>query len=258
MSTKNTKKWLVSPIIIVMGILVLGNVPGIVAAADVVDTLASFTGSDQDMWNAGVDSIVRTGGGHAWGCYFPGATADSIFVKSSSDLIIVRPKGGTVATTQGTYMYTIFSSDGTATHDKEVNMSAGTMEVTMANYYNTPEIRVLVRDKNGDWYLSTAATKAALGDAETISTVLFSSLAWEQVIGTAGTDLNEMDAGDAVAIDTLDSGSTSPDLSGVSGGGIYFETPADLTDPSGPTEKAGQMLEFAWREASAVDDWWIY
>jgi hypothetical protein len=137
------------------------------------------------------------------------------------------------ARTNGAYCYTIFSEIGTGTHTQYVpNMSLGTVTVNevFAAAGNTQDLRLIVRDGAGNWYLSNVAVDDIGSDPETnLAPIDVGSLTWQAVDAAAQTNMNEMaaDSGPGVLLSNPGAPPATPDLSQVTGIGLYLEDVAN-------------------------------
>lgn len=151
----------------------------------------------------------------------------------------------------GSYIYTIFDPEGKNNATQTVaNMGAGKVTITFDNESGDgsqyPErVRIMIRDANGDWFLSVGGTEdpgeedpeesyginiSAIGTYQ----IAFTDLGWEKVDLTISERLSKMKRYDGYennpyAMKVLQ-GEVTPDLSQVSGGGLYVESVADSTD----------------------------
>lgn len=164
---------------------------------------------------------------------------------------------------EGTYAYTMFAKDPTAGEvpeiDTELDMTSGSVTMVFASEASPWPvlIKLLIRDANGDWYLggvqedlpdptptpppveqedplensNTAA--AFVADANGSFDVDFADLAWEQVDSDLASLLNTMEGYDGYENSpfamVIDPDSTTPDLSAVTGGGLFVNSSSDPT-----------------------------
>ncbi|MHC4468744.1 MAG: hypothetical protein ACYSUZ_05155 [Planctomycetota bacterium] len=137
------------------------------------------------------------------------------------------------ARTNGAYCYTIFSQIGTGTHTQYVpNMSLGTVAIkeVFAATGNTQDLRLIVRDGAGNWYLSNVAADDIGSDPEAnLPPIDVGSLTWQAVDAAAQTNMNEMaaDSGPGVLLSDPGAPTVTPDLSQVTGIGLYLEDVAN-------------------------------
>ncbi|QBG47156.1 hypothetical protein EGM51_06995 [Verrucomicrobia bacterium S94] len=119
----------------------------------------------------------------------------------------------------GTYFYTVFDTNGTSFASLALDLER--IEVDIGTPAPEQEIRWMVRDAESDWYLSEATAVVTSG---TYAVELL-GLSWLKVDEAASAEMNELDADAKYAIDDpalLAAG--VPDLSAVTGGGLYIET----------------------------------
>jgi len=133
----------------------------------------------------------------------------------------------------GGCFYTIFSSTGSNIADRYVeNLDTVTFIGKSGDWVG----RLLVRDANGDWYLSSPFD--AVGGM-TENSIAVNALTWEEIVGEPAKDMNELDAGGPfeelttngsgdgsgpgpITANVTEASSTSPDLSKVTGGGLVW------------------------------------
>lgn len=142
-----------------------------------------------------------------------------------------------------TYIYTIFDSNGSSLADQALALDG--IEADVASAAPGQQVRWLVRDANYEWYLS-APTGVVAGTTYVLNPA---SVGWLRVDAFAETEMNALDADAKQAIadpSTLSVG--TPDLSAVTGGGLYIE--------SGDTEPAAQynfiLTEMRWTGEAAM------
>jgi hypothetical protein len=127
--------------------------------------------------------------------------------------------------------------------------------------------QLVVRDANGDWYLSSSFD--AVGGM-TENTLAISALTWQEIVGEPAKDMNELDAGGPFAelttksnsddgsgpgpltTDVTDENSTSPDLSKVTGGGFVW-VGGDAKFEFGPITWQGLEIPSTAYQAFPVD-----
>lgn len=188
-------------------------------------------GEDFNQWSSGnqifhngsSETIQQSGPtGFPWGGWAPNSGGfQAIGYQENRNALNFTPG----ALESGAYCYTIFDSTGGNTPDSQiVNFHRVTIRTEQGgNPAPDVDVRLLVRDANGDWYLSTAATKVPLPAAGKYSFSV-GDFDWEQVTGAGATDMNEMDDGAGPGPLTTNTGSIAPDFSELTGGGIYIET----------------------------------
>ncbi len=133
----------------------------------------------------------------------------------------------------GGCFYTIFSSTGSNVADRYVENLA---TVTFIGKKGDWVGKLLVRDANGDWYLSSPFD--AVGGM-TENSIAVNALTWEEIVGEPAKDMNELDAGGPfeelttnnsgdgsgpgpITANVTDANSTLPDLSKVTGSGLVW------------------------------------
>lgn len=121
----------------------------------------------------------------------------------------------------GTYLYTIFDTNGTATASQSIDLSQ--TEIDVAGAAPGQSVRWLVRDVNSQWYLSAVAT--AVESGTTAFNASSAGTGWLRVDAAAESEMNELDADAKREIsDPLYLDASTPDLSAVTGGGLYIES----------------------------------
>jgi hypothetical protein len=137
----------------------------------------------------------------------------------------------------GTHIYTIFSTEGTNVPDMSIpNLETVSLSNTKGQAWAA---KLTIRDAQGDWYLSSMIELP--GDSE-LQTISIDALTWEEIVGAAAADMNELDAGGPhqdqlngsddgdgpgpMNASATDGDSTSPDMSAITGGGIVYAGPA--------------------------------
>ncbi|MBA7640114.1 hypothetical protein ES703_47779 [subsurface metagenome] len=133
----------------------------------------------------------------------------------------------------GGCFYTIFSSTGSNVADRYVeNLETVTFIGKKGDWVG----KLLVRDANGDWYLSSPFD--AVGGM-TENSIVASALTWYKIIGDTAADMNELDAGGPfeelttngsgdgsgpgpLTLAVTDMASNSPDLSKITGSGLVW------------------------------------
>ncbi len=129
----------------------------------------------------------------------------------------------------GTYLYTIFNISGGTV--PEITMPLETIEMYVRAAAPGQQLRWLLRDDQGQWFLSDDTTTIDITEMTYI--IAPADMNWLRVSTAAETDMNQLDADAKVAIDepaTLSS--QIPDLTKITGGGFYIEQGAVGTDAS--------------------------
>ncbi len=144
----------------------------------------------------------------------------------------------------GTYIYTIFNTSGGTT--PEIAMSLDIVDANIGNAPPGQEMRWLLRDDQGQWFLSDDVT--AIGTGGGTYAIDPAAMNWLRVSSAAETDMNQLDADAKVAIDEPSTlVSQAPDLAGITGGGIYIEQGA-----SGLDETAFIINDITWQPKKHV------
>jgi len=157
----------------------------------------------------------------------------------------------------GSYFYTIFSETGTKNPTQYVtDINQGTVTITTwvydADIYVdlpvvTPytDLRLLLRNGEGNWYVSSIAFENMLTEPwYTSNSVDLSTLTWKAVNSTAQEDMNEMDpdSGPGVLFDPL-SPDVEPNFAQCTGGGLYVDS---VNEPD--TDHALRVIKMFWRK----------
>lgn len=141
----------------------------------------------------------------------------------------------------GAYAYTIFSSKGNTTPTTSVpNMQNGTLRMQFDGGSDSwlpagtptsapwPEnVRFMVRDAQGNWYLSTSSTALTIQAAGIVNEPI-NTLSWQPLTTGSQSILNASPSTDATqgAI-SAQSTTGTPDWSGITGFGIYIDSNAN-------------------------------
>lgn len=124
------------------------------------------------------------------------------------------------------YAYTLFDTTGGTAPDRIIDLDK--IQIFASPVAAGQEVRFLVRDANDQWFLSQdvfSVPQPTAQDAQLTVDVDVDFSGWLRVNSAAETNMNELDAGAQVAISSPTGLSPAfPDLTGVSGGGIYIET----------------------------------
>lgn len=201
-----------------------------------------------------------TGTGFSWGGWSPSTVNNGAINVNSSNTpagpkftLVCRP----LTIVPGSYVYTIFDPAGGTNGDSIANLSAVT--VVTQETTETPrtnEIRLLLRDGAGSWWLSTSAGKiTVITDATPGGNsypIAVATQSWEKLTGAAPANMNAMDQdlGVGAGPGALVAEAGTPDFSAVTGGGIYIEA---SVSGSG----AMRLASISWKgdPISAVPDW---
>ena len=165
-----------------------------------------------------------------WGGYTAGSGGGALIkLHGGNEQIIFEDNKGNYA---GSYVYTIFSTRDDFVPTKAVqNISQVETKVTAGSNWETHEdadIRLLLRDNNGDWYLSTDQITFDNNNNNQTVTIDISDFEWEMVDSAANSYMNDLEGQDSiVSISSTTSG--NPDMSLVTGGGIYLQSVTDTT-----------------------------
>lgn len=130
--------------------------------------------------------------------------------------------------TPGAYVYTIFSSNGNSVATTNVvgMNQGGAIKITANDELNIPlGFRFLIRDRNNDWYLSTATNELMIPGGGTFS-VNPTKQTWQKVNSAALFSMNSIYVGRVSSGSgpiTPNPAANSPDLSQVTGGGLYID-----------------------------------
>jgi hypothetical protein len=165
-----------------------------------------------------------------------GTTFDELIFKSTGTTIV------------GSYAYTIFDSAGANSPDQSVNLSGSDalINLKISDIWNgwfgggdngsglpglesedrATVLTALIRDANGDWYSSNVFCPSTVEDNSLDGTVdtydfMLNDASWYAVDNAVGTNLNALAGSDEMAM-SYSSTAGSPDLTAVTGGGIYM------------------------------------
>jgi hypothetical protein len=168
----------------------------------------------------GQEEKIRKAGtfGLAWGGYH--ANTNSEIRVNSEEIRFFDP-----ANISSNYVYTIFSTNGngTATHEIDLSQNGATIKVFADTVASGQKLRWLLRDGSGDWYLSETATwRETYSTAAHESGYPVGSFGWLHVATANETDMNQLDDGGSLPLATA--GDANPDLSQVTGFGIYVDS----------------------------------
>lgn len=146
----------------------------------------------------------------------------------------------------GSYAYTIFDSAGGNTPNQSVDLSGAGSNIHLkisdiwSGWFGNGDngsglpgvesearatvLRAMVRDGNGDWYVSDLFCPSTLEDSSTDGTIVEYSFvldgkSWYAVDSAVSTNLNLLAGGDEVAL-SYAAAAGAPDLTAVTGGGI--------------------------------------
>lgn len=181
----------------------------------------------------GQSSVIRVSDatGFPWTGYSPTGGENNPITSDEhwgSRIKFEKDQGGNVP---GNYVFTIFDSRGGNDVNRWVDMTAGTMEVSLDQEGEDGAfpmgIKILARDGDGNWFLSDA-DEVNKGD----NSITFADLAWEEVDSVVAEWMNKMEAGDASAYEMTTGDVATPDLTEVTGGGIYIDSITDETKAS--------------------------
>lgn len=168
--------------------------------------------------------------GFPWGGYTPvtangaiDSTLDPIgrlyFFDGGSSYSMVTP---------GAYVYTIFSSNGNSVATTNVvgMNQGGAIKITANDELNIPlGFRFLIRDRNDNWYLSSTNNELIIPGGGTFS-IDPTKQTWQKVNSSALFSMNSIYAGrvsSGPGSITPNANAASPDLSQVTGGGLYID-----------------------------------
>ncbi|WP_439593784.1 discoidin domain-containing protein [Microbacterium sp.] len=155
-----------------------------------------------------------------------------------------RPTGS--GSTSGAYAYSIVSSTGSSTtaNGSLNGLQAARVEVgsdggawpylpATANIAGPPYpavTRLLMRDGNGTWFLSTASTAPTINKAGNFTFAPLNTLGWQQLNTASQAILNSAPNPDArVGAISVNSALVTPDLSQITGTGLYIDSVANET-----------------------------
>jgi len=193
--------------------------------------------STLDICDVTNESPQRTdasqGSGFSWGGY-TNATASGSRARvklQSADRLNFPGEDGSDATAsanyQGSFAYTIFDSTGGSVGDQTVDLRWVQLGVNRAA--SGQQIRLLVRDAAGAWFLSQNAFPVT--GSSSVFVDLDAGVTWLRVDAAAEAEMNELDADAKVPMaDPSGLPASAVDLSSITGGGVYVEQ--GDTDPN--------------------------
>ncbi len=194
--------------------------------------------------------IQLTGTGFLWGGYSHATVSGwrgNVNISSSNSRLELYANTDSDDTISANYnstcFYTVFDTNGTASASLALDLTQMAIDVAWAA--PGQEIRWLIRDAHFEWYLSASTGVVS----STTYSVNPAALNWLKVDVGASDEMNELDADAKRAIadpSTLAAG--SPDLSAVTGGGLYVET--GDTDPV--TQYNFILTEMRWTGTSVA------
>jgi len=231
--------------------------------------------NSEAMFVEDAHAFVQTSGytGFPWSGYLPEGLEDSFGVEQDNTetpdvngLIY----GGT-ANSMGTYYYTIFSAYGDKTEPTDsvsklesVSILTGDPEADYGQATDdTDAVQIMIRDAAGDWYLSNDITNVGNDYPSTEPTVIDTTgFTWREITGDAAVALNAIDPNTDEVPDPhpakdireyLDSDSTFPDISEITGGGImlYVEHVGKNADVNVITWDGNSIPMKAWNPQPA-------
>jgi hypothetical protein len=168
----------------------------------------------------------------------------------------------------GSYAYTIFDSSGSNSPDSSVDLSGADAHINLniSDIWNgwfgggdngsglpgiAGEIRAtvltaLIRDANGDWYSSNVFCPSTVEDNSLDGTVatydfMLNDASWYAVDNAVSTNLNALAGSDDMAM-SYSATAGSPDLTAVTGGGIYVWNAFDTTNGQFAMTEIGWMV----------------
>ena len=173
-------------------------------------------------WNQ--NSAIRKSDatGFAWTGYSPTGGEDNPINSDEHWGSRIKFEKG-IGNTHGNYVFTIFDITGGNEANRWVNMSAGTLVVSLDKEGGDPypaQFKVLARDGEGSWFLSNAV-EVNTGS----NSIAFADLTWNEVDSAVAGWMNQLKAGDSSAYG-MQAGedAATPNLTKVTGGGIYIDS----------------------------------
>lgn len=166
------------------------------------------------------------GSGFGWGGYNAhpvAADANRSIVASTGGLTFELAGAADSANMPGSYAYTIFSTAGSNSADREIDLSgvAATVAIKASSGASDQLLRWLIRDDSGAWWLSQEATWTSDFVGKIHWSFPLKSYTWLALTGGAPTDMNDLDIQGETAISVGAVG--TPQLSRVTGGGVYVQ-----------------------------------
>ena len=206
----------------------------------VTDLTEASVIDEQFAWSATGAICTATGGvgsreviryssstGFGWGGY-NAATSGSRDIQAITGSIDLDDDATDSANVVGSYVYTIFSDQGenTPTHYIDITSVGATFKLMALQAANDQAVRWLIRDANGDWYISENQTPSdAIPEKDTAIPDLGRAYVvpwytWKHVSESNETEMNQLDNDGDMAL-SIDS-SADPDLSMITGCGFYI------------------------------------
>ena len=166
------------------------------------------------------------GSGLKWGAYSHASVNTweaNVGIQGAFDRLILYSAANAHATKSanhhGTYAYTLFNMSGGTVPEVTVNL--GQLRANLGYATAGQQFRWLLRDGAGQWFLSDDVTTVSASGWYSSSP---GALGWRRVNAAAEADMNQLDADAKTPMDEPGSLSfQTPDLTQVSGGGIYIE-----------------------------------
>ena len=182
--------------------------------------------------------VISDDTGFGWGAYNAetGGTGATMLIRDDDD-IRIKDNGSYNSNRPGTYVYGIFSAIGGNSPTEEIDLSRSnpTVQINISYKASAQKLQLLLRGRNGDWYLSNNAICVSTGD----NAIDISGFTWRKVASTPATDMNHLDnEGEAAMSTTTDS---SPDFAAVGGAGFYIQSDGD-----GTTTRELRVVSMAW------------
>ncbi|MCK5565654.1 MAG: hypothetical protein KAJ07_10450 [Planctomycetes bacterium] len=128
----------------------------------------------------------------------------------------------------GSYVYTVFSTNGNRNATEYVpDLDMGTVSVDIMQNGDPLDLRLIIRDADDNWYVSSVAFAAVSGEVSLSTDV--ASLTWKAANTGAAADMDQLDSpdGPGTLFDPLEP-DADPNLAKVTGGGLYLD---NVTDP---------------------------
>ncbi len=207
-------------------------------ASEITEVFSNFTGPGGDwisFWHAwhypdgsrndNEYTAVNYNSGFRWGGHcddltYSSETWASIQYNPTSDALVYTWR----AMKDGTYCYTVFSDNG----DNQPTTWLKTLtevDIAVQNSTQPVDLRLLVREYDGDWLLSSVAVDNVPAGQTNVFTIDIRDLTWTDVPSAVEAEMNELDEGPPYGGPGSAKGgpSATPDFAGLSGGGIMID-----------------------------------
>lgn len=202
------------------------NIPKAIAESFTNNSTADRLISNSGAGNARERIVYSDDTGFGWGAYnAEAAGTGALIVMRDNDDIRIKDttRNSTNANRPGTYVYTLFSANaasGNLVPTETINLSGSNAAITLETTVTAPgqQLRLLLRDRNNDWYLSNDAVGVARNATQSYD---ISGFSWQKVAENVAAEMSELDNGGELEMVT--GTDANPDFRVVTGGGFYIQ-----------------------------------